>query len=43
MLVRSIAGEIEKAAVIGVMLSCLALVTATVMRRWGIGLGGENA
>jgi iron(III) transport system permease protein len=43
MLERSIAGEIEKASVIGVLLSCLALVTATVMRRWGIGLGGENA
>jgi iron(III) transport system permease protein len=34
MLERSIAGEIEKASVIGVLLSCLALVTATVMRRW---------
>ena len=40
MLERSIAGEIEKASVIGVMLSCLAIVTASVMRRWRIGLGG---
>jgi len=39
---RSIAGEIEKASAIGVMLSCLAIVTAFVMRRLGIGLGGDN-
>ena len=42
MLERSIAGEIEKASAIGVMLSCLAIVTAFVMRRLGIGLGGDN-
>lgn len=42
MLERSIAGEIEKASVIGVMLSCLAIVTALVMRRLGTSLGGGN-
>ena len=42
MLERSIAGEIEKASVVGVMLSCLAIVTALVMRRLGTSLGGGN-
>jgi iron(III) transport system permease protein len=42
MLERSIAGEIEKASVVGVLLSCLAIVTALVMRRLGTSLGGGN-
>lgn len=39
MLERSVAGEIEKASVIGVMLSGLAIVTALLMRRLGFRLG----
>ena len=42
MLERSVAGEIEKAAVIGVILSGLAIVTATVMRRIGFRMGAES-
>jgi iron(III) transport system permease protein len=41
MLERSVAGEIEKAAVIGVILSVLAIVTAIVMRRLGFRMGAE--
>jgi len=41
MLERSVAGEIEKAAVIGVILSGLAIITAVVMRRLGLRLGAE--
>ena len=41
MLERSVAGEIEKAAVIGVILSFLAIITAMVMRRLGFRLGAE--
>jgi iron(III) transport system permease protein len=41
MLERSVAGEIEKAAVIGVILSVLAIITALVMRRLGFRLGAE--
>lgn len=42
MLERSVAGEIEKAAVIGVILSVLAIITAVVMRRLGFRLGAER-
>ena len=41
MLERSVAGEIEKAAVIGVILSVLAIITAVVMRRLGLRMGAE--
>jgi iron(III) transport system permease protein len=41
MLERSVAGEIEKAAVIGVILSVLAVITALVMRRLGFRMGAE--
>ena len=41
MLERSVAGEIEKAAVIGVILSVLAIITAMVMRRLGFRMGAE--
>jgi iron(III) transport system permease protein len=41
MLERSVAGEVEKAAVIGVILSVLALITAVVMRRLGLRMGAE--
>ncbi|HEV8344215.1 MAG TPA: iron ABC transporter permease [Candidatus Binatia bacterium] len=39
MLERSVAGEIEKASVIGVILSGLAIVTALIMRRLGFRFG----
>lgn len=42
MLERSVAGEIEKAAVIGVILSILAIITAMVMRRLGFRMGAER-
>jgi iron(III) transport system permease protein len=42
MLERSVAGEIEKAAVIGVILSVLAIITAMVMRRLGLRMGAET-
>jgi iron(III) transport system permease protein len=41
MLERSVAGEIEKAAVIGVILSALAVITTVVMRRLGLRMGAE--
>jgi len=41
MLERSVAGEVEKAAVIGVILSVLAIITALVMRRLGFRMGAE--
>jgi iron(III) transport system permease protein len=42
MLERSVAGEIEKAAVIGVILSGLAILTALGMRRLGFRLGAGS-
>ena len=42
MLERSVAGEIEKASVIGVILSGLAIVTALVMRRFGLRFGAGS-
>ena len=43
MLERSVAGEIEKASVIGVILSGLAILTAWGMRRLGFRLGVNSA
>ena len=42
MLERSVAGEIEKASVIGVILSGLAILTALGMRRLGFRLGANS-
>lgn len=42
MLERSVAGEIEKASVIGVILSGLAIVTAFFMRRLGLRFGAGS-
>jgi iron(III) transport system permease protein len=42
MLERSVVGEIEKAAAIGVILSGLAIVTALGMRRLGFRLGANS-
>jgi len=41
MLERSVAGEIEKAAVIGVILSVVAIITAMVMRLLGFRIAAE--
>ena len=38
---RSLAGNMESAAIVGIVISALALVLGVVSRRFGAGLGGR--